>query len=161
MAATYPVVMSKKANGSVGWLSQKTVEAAGQSYKAGSLVKVAASGAVTIITTADAAAILGIAVQDATGVTGAVAPVEILESGDIFEITLCNNSATPATAALTDLFKKYRLYSAAATGTQLDQSTGTGAVGQIVGFVLDSNGAFTTRVLAKPIATTLATEVGL
>ena len=129
--------------------------------KAGSLVKVAASGAV-IITTADAAAILGIAVQDATGVPGAVAPVEIRSSLATSSRSRFATTARPrVTAALTDLFKKYRLYSAAATGTQLDQSTGTGAVGQIVGFVLDSNGAFTTRVLAKPIATTLATEVGL
>ena len=157
--ATYPVKMVKKHNGSVGWNSTDTVEASGtQAYQAGNLVIVAASGAVTEASTGSAAAILGIAQTTATGTTSTAAIVEILEPGDIFEISLVNNSTTLVTAALTDLYKKYGLY-VSAHETYLDQNSATFA--QIVGIVKDKNGAYTSRVWATPIATTLVVGTGL
>jgi hypothetical protein len=157
--AAYPVKIVKKYNGSAEWDSEDTVEASGtQAYTAGNLVKVAASGAVTEISTADAAAILGVAQTTATGVTSTKAIVSILEPGDIFEISLVNGSTTLVTGALSDLYKKYGLY-VSGHETYLDQNSATFA--QIVAIVKDKNGAYTSRVWATPIATTLAVGTGL
>ena len=157
--AAYPVKMVKKHNGSVAWHSEDTVEASGtQAYVAGNLVKVAASGAVTEISTADATAILGIAQTTATGVTSTAAIVEIVEPGDIIEMSLVNNSTTLVTGALSDLYKKYGLYQSGHE-TYLDQNSAT--FGQVVAIVKDKNGAYTSRVWVQPIATTLAVATGL
>ncbi len=156
--ATYPVVISKKHNGTVGWQSYETVEAAGQSYTADQLVLVGASGAITITSTGSTTGVLGTAVTAATGVTGASAIVNVVEPGDILEMTLVNNSATPVTAALSDLYKKYGLYVSGGS-CFLDKFTTT--FGQIVGFIYDSNGAFTSRVLVTVLPANLVVSAGL
>jgi len=158
MAATYPVKMVKKHNGSAAWFTEDTVEGTTQTYYAGNIVKVAASGAVQTISTADATSILGIAQTDSTAVTSTKAIVEIIEPGDIIEMTLVNGSATPVTAALSDLYKKYGLYYGSGDSF-LDQGSATFA--QIVGIVKDKNGAYTSRVWCTPIATTLTVATGL
>ena len=159
MPATYPVIMSKKGNGTVGWLSAKTVEASGtQAYKSGELVLVGASGAVAITVTGSTTGVLGIATTDATGVTSTAAIVEVVEPGDILEMTLCNGSTTPVTAALSDLYKKYSLY---VSGGSSFISQAAATFGQIVGFVLDSNGAFTSRVLVTVLPANLVVAAGL
>jgi len=155
----YPVVMSKKHNGTVGWLSAETVEGTTQSFKAGQLVLGAASGVVNITVTGSTTGILGIAEVDASGTSGAAFPkVEIVEPGDILEMSLVNNSTTLVTAALSDLYKKYGLYVSGGS-CYLDQNTAT--FGQIVGFVLDSNGAFTSRVLVTVLPANLIVNAGL
>lgn len=158
--ATYPVVISKKHNGTVGWQSDKTVEAAGQSYTADQLVLVGASGAITITSTGSTTGVLGTAVTAATGVTGASAIVNVVEPGDILEMTLVNNSATPVTAALSDLYKKYGLYVSGGS-CFLDKNPTTFTFGQIVGFIYDSNGAFTSRVLVTVLPANLVVSAGL
>ena len=157
--AAYPVKIIKKHNGSAEWDSEDTVEAAGtQAYQAGNLVKVAASGAVTEMSTADATAILGVAVTTATGVTSTKAIVSIVEPGDILEMSLVNNSTTLVLGQLSDLYKKYGVY-VSGHETYLDQNTTT--FGQIVAIVKDKNGAYTSRVWVMPIATTLVVGTGL
>ena len=158
--ATYPVQMWKKHNGSVAWLTEDTVEAAGQSYKAGNLVKIAASGAVTIVTTGNGTALMGIAQSDATGVTGTKAIVEIIESRDLVQFTLVNNSTTPAVGVLADLYKKYRLYQSGGN-TFLDKSSATTAAFQIVAILKDTLGVYTTQVVCTGIATGMVVETGL
>lgn len=156
--ATYPVVISKKHNGTVGWQSHKTVEAAGQTYTADQLVLVGASGAITVTSTGSTVGILGTAATAATGVTGAAATINIVEPGDILEMSLVNNSTTLVTAALSDLYKKYGLYVSGGS-CYLDKNTAT--FGQVVGFVYDSNGAFTSRVLVTVLPANLVVNAGL
>ena len=157
--AAYPVKMIKKHNGTVEWDSEDTVEAAGtQAYQAGNLVKVAASGAVTELSTADAAAILGIAQTTATGVTSTKAICSIVEPGDILEMSLVNGSTTLVLGQLSDLYKKYSIY-VSGHETYLSQA-GTNFA-QIVAIVKDKNGAYTSRVWVIPIATTLVVGTGL
>ena len=160
MPASYPVQMFKKGNGSVAWLTEDTVEAAGQSYYAGNLVKVAASGAVTILTTGNNSGLLGIAQSDATGVTGAKAIVEIIEPTDLVQFFLVNGSTTTVVGTLADLYKKYRLYQSGGN-TYLDKSSATGATFQIVAILKDTLGAYGKSVVATPIATTLVVGTGL
>jgi hypothetical protein len=160
MPASYPVQMYKKGNGSVGWLTEDTVEAAGQAYKAGNVVKVAASGAVTILTTGNGTAILGIAQSDATGVTGTKAIVEIIQPRDFVQFTLVNNSTTPVVGTLADLYKKYRMYQSGGE-TYLDKSSATGAAFQIVAILKDTLGVYTKQVVCTPIATGMVVGTGL
>ena len=160
MPATYPVQIVKKHNGTGGWLTEDTVEAAGQAYVAGSLVKVAASGAVTVMTSGNYAGLLGVAQTDATGVTGAKAIVSIIEPGDMVEFTLVNGSATPVVGTLADLYKRYRIYQSGYE-TFLDKSSATGACFQIVDIRKDTLGVYTKQVVATPIATTLVVGTGL
>lgn len=158
--ATYPVQMFKKGNGSVAWLTEDTVEAAGQSYKAGNLVKVAASGAVTIVTTGNGTALMGIAQSDATGVTGTKAIVEIIEPRDMVQFTLVNGSTTAVVGTLADLYKKYRLYQSGGN-TYLDKGSATGAAFQIVAILKDVLGVYTSSVVCTPIATGMVVGTGL
>jgi hypothetical protein len=157
--AAYPVKIIKKYNGSVEWDSEDTVEASGtQAYVEGNLVKVAASAAVTELSTADATAILGVAKTTATGTTSTKAIVSIVEPGDILEMSLVNGSTTLVLGTLADLYKKYGIY-VSGHETYLDQNSATFA--QVVAIVKDKNGAYTSRVWVQPIATTLAVATGL
>ena len=159
--AAYPVKMVKKHNGSAAWFTEDTVEASGtQAYTAGNLVLVAASGAVTEATSAAVAGILGIAQTTATGTTSTAAIVEVVEPGDIIEMSLVNGSTTLVTGALSDLYKKYGLY-VSGHETYLDQGASATPMAQIVGIVKDKNGAYTSRVWCTPIATTLVVGTGL
>ena len=152
MSAPYPVIISKKHNGTVGWLSDKTLEAAGQSYKQDQLVLTAVGGAISITVSGSAAEILGVATADATGVTSAVAKVSIVEPGDFLEMTLCNASTTPVVAVLADLYNAIGLY---VSGGSCFANQGAATFGQIVDLVLDSTGAYTSRVLVTPFPSCL------
>jgi hypothetical protein len=82
------------------------VEAAGQTYKIGDLVYINSSGDVAIATVTSTlldTAIAGIAVKDATGVTGAVAHIQVIRSIDIVEMTVYHATASSAITAKTQL----------------------------------------------------------
>ncbi len=82
-------------------------EAASQSFKKGQFVYLA-SGKVTECAD-DAVAILGMAMQDATGVTNTNIPVALADANTLFEMCVYNSTPASAVTAITQVGVNYAL----------------------------------------------------
>jgi hypothetical protein len=143
-------------------------ETAGQTYKVADLVYLDANGTIAICTNAagvENSAILGLAVQPATGVTGTNAYVEVIRPDSIVEMNIYHG--TPASAALTQAMLGQVCQVKLVSGVwvvdietaiaTIEGAAAALAKAQIVGFV-NAVGDFYARVLVKFLPFTIQTN---
>jgi len=125
----------------------KFKEAASQSFKAGAVVE-AVGGLIAAVADGEAR-ILGIAMEDASGVTNAVIHVQVARPGDLIEMRCVDDIATDAAVAASG-FSAGQTYAVAvdSNGVCAADLSETNALTEELVFlapVYDSTGASTTR----------------
>lgn len=139
---------------------QEFVEAATQTYTAGTLVSVSTANDVTGAAASGLMAdvnMAGLAVKDSTGTTGAAAPLIIPDHNS--EILIRGGASGVAATVTTTLFplgQKFDIYVDANGAQTLDSDSTTNEKLMVVGYVKDVNGDYTQWLRTRPIAATWA-----
>lgn len=139
--------------GTVPRITHGPVEAASQSYNAGALLTISGLD----VTAATAGQVLGdvvlggFAVKDATGTTGADAPIWAPEVGQewYMEAGTAGTGVT-VTTTLFPLFDNFDLYIDSNGYCTVDSATETHPKVKVVGYVKDVNGDYTTKLRVIP-----------
>lgn len=129
-------------------------EAAGQTYKAGSIVQNTSATAAELTAGQDMGDVnlVGIALKDSSGVTSTDVPILVPDyNSEILLAASTNGTSVTVTSTLFPIGDGFELYVDSSGYCTINSATETNAKVVVIGYVYDATGALTNWVRCRPI----------